>query len=292
MGTTTDPQMQWILVHVGLPEADDAAEPLEDLLSGQLPELGALGLEFKDEPRRIIATFREATGCEALLSRLRPQLHAWGLGALPLQAQVLHADDWTPYWDEAFEPLWFGGLCIVPSWAEPPPSAEHVLILDPNQAFGTGLHPTTALCLQRLRTLPSPPTLLDVGTGTGVLSLAMLMWGAGRAVGLDIDPIAVQAAEQAARTNGLAERFEVSDRSPGEIEWQFPLVVANLRPQPLLELAQDLVQRLGPGGRLLLSGMKLNEVEPVQAAYLQLGLRLSHRSEMEGWVGLEFEASA
>lgn len=262
---------------------------MEDLLSGALPELGALGLQYSEAPRAIIATFRTPMSPEQLIEHLEAGLSEYKLGPLGMHASVLHHDDWAPYWQQAFEPLRFGPLAIVPSWAKPPTDATHVLILDPSQAFGTGLHPTTALCLQALLTDPAP-RLLDVGTGSGVLSLSCLLLGTETAVGIDIDPNAITAARTAAEVNGLSQRFVIEDRPLQEVRGRFGTVVANVRPKPLLTLAQALCDRVEPAGRLLLSGMKSDEVAQVQAAFETLGMSLSQSLEQQGWVALDFEA--
>lgn len=287
MRTPESKESHWLQVHVPLPA--DSADFIEDLLSGALPELGALGLEYVQEPRAIEATFRSPLSPEALIQHVKAGLEPYALRDLEMHAKILHLDDWAPYWQQAFEPLRFGPLAIVPSWAERPTDTEHVLILDPSQAFGTGLHPTTALCLQALLQNP-PKRLLDVGTGSGVLSLGCLLLGTKAAVGIDIDARAIDAARIAAETNDLLERFTVSESALHEVQGDFPVVVANVRPQPLLALAPDLCDHVESGGRLLLSGMKSDEVAQVQAAFEALGMALQERLEQEGWVALHFEA--
>ncbi len=287
MSTPASKESHWLEVHVSLPT--ETGDFMEDLLSGALPELGALGLQYSEAPRAIVATFRTPMSAEQLIEHLEAGLSGYNLGPLGMQASVLHHDDWAPYWQQAFEPLRFGPLAIVPSWAKPATDAEHVLILDPSQAFGTGLHPTTALCLQALLPIATP-RLLDVGTGSGVLSLSCLLLGTESAVGIDIDPNAITAARTAAEVNGLSQRFIVEDRPLHEVRGDFCTVVANVRPKPLLTLAKDLCDRVQPAGRLLLSGMKSDEVEQVQAAFEARGMLLKQRLEQEGWVALDFEA--
>lgn len=275
---------EWIQARVELPLAD--TDVVEDLLSGLLPDLGALGIEYTDLPRAMIATFR-ASSADQVANGVRGLLTQVGVVA-SLKVTVLHQDEWAPYWDEAFEPLRFGPLAVLPSWAEPPPGTEKVLVLDPSQAFGTGLHPTTALCLRRLVELPLVAQLLDVGCGSGILSLGALLLGVGHATGIDIDGVAVEAAQKAAETNGLGARFAVSTQSLADLEARFPLIVANVRPTPLLALAADIYDRLEDGGRLILSGMKSDEVQSVLTQYKRLGLKCSERWDLEGWVALEF----
>lgn len=281
---------EWIRLTVALPAG--APAHAEDVLSGLLPELGAHGLELpvgEGEPSRIVATFREAEDPGALVDRVRAALAPIGLGALALSAAIVPLDDWAPFWAEAFEPLRFGPLAIVPSWADPPADAAHVLIIDPSQAFGTGLHPTTALCLEALVADPPQGRVLDVGTGSGVLALAALALGAERAVGVDVDPVAVEAARHAAEENDRAADFEVR-AGDARIEGEFEVVLANLRPRPLIDGAKDLRARLAPGGRLIVSGVRIDELEPVQACFRREGLEVAARAERDRWVQLTSRA--
>ncbi len=274
----------WIQARIELPLRD--IDAVEDLLSGLLPDLGALGIEYTDQPRAMIATFR-GVDAEQVANEVRGLLKQTGVRA-DVEACILHQDEWAPYWDEAFEPLRFGPLAVVPSWAERPTDAEQVLVLDPSQAFGTGLHPTTALCLQRIVQLGPVTHLLDVGCGSGILSLGALLLGVQYATGVDIDQIAVEAALKAAQMNGLSARFEASTGSLTELKPHFPLIVANVRPGPLLALAADIYDRLDDGGRLILSGMKTEEVQPVLMHYEGLGLQSTERWSLDNWVALEF----
>ncbi len=159
-----------------------------------------------------------------------------------------------------------------------------VIRLDPGRAFGTGTHETTRLCLGLLdRALSARPgaQVLDVGCGSGILSIGALLLGAGRAVALDIDPLAAQAARENARRNGVADRLRVVAGDLRAVGGAYPLVVANILYQVLLGLAPELSTRVEPGGTLILSGLLTQEAASAETVYGALGLRPETR-EVEG----------
>jgi ribosomal protein L11 methyltransferase len=168
------------------------------------------------------------------------------------------------------------------------------LVITDSAAFGTGLHPTTALCLdalQRLVAAVPPDRVLDVGTGSGVLALAALLLGVPHALGIDTDPDALRSARENARLNGLEGRLEVAHGGPDMIAGAWPLVLANVLAAPLIEMAPALVRRIGHHGRLVLSGIP-ESVEPdVTQTYIRLGM---HRQDVRlrgGWVAITLRAS-
>ena len=184
-----------------------------------------------------------------------------------------------------------GRLRIVPADAEPEPG---VLRLIDSAAFGTGLHPTTVMCLEAIEDAlrpSSPGSLLDVGTGSGVLALAALLMGAPRALGLDIDAEALRAAAENARLNGLDRRLQLIRGGPEAIAGAWPLVVANLLSAPLVELAPVLVQRVGHHGRLVLSGIPSSVENDVGRAYRRLGMQQVGARSHAGWSALVLQAS-
>ena len=171
--------------------------------------------------------------------------------------------------------------------------AGRVLHLIDAEAFGTGQHPTTALCLEALQAALAdrPDRVLDVGTGSGVLALAALLLGVPHATGVDIDVEALHVAAENARLNGVHERLQLTPGGPEAVTGTWPLVLANVLAAPLIEMAPALVRRVGHHGRLVLSGIP-ESVEPdVSRAYRRLGM---HRVDMQsrgGWVALVLQAS-
>ena len=184
-----------------------------------------------------------------------------------------------------------GRLQIVPAHLEAEPGA---LRLIDTAAFGTGLHPTTALCLETLEELlqtGAPASMLDVGTGSGVLALAALTLGVPRALALDIDDEALGTAAENARINGLSARLQVTRGGPEDIEGTWPLVTANILAAPLIEMAPSLVPRVGLRGRLVLSGIRESLEEDVHRAYRHLGMRHVSVRSRAGWTALVMQAS-
>jgi ribosomal protein L11 methyltransferase len=184
-----------------------------------------------------------------------------------------------------------GRLLIVPAEIEAPPGA---LRLSDGPAFGTGLHATTALCLDVLaETLAAdfPAAVLDVGIGSGVLALAALILGVPHATGLDTDPEALRVAADNAHANGLAGRLELVGGGPEAVDGTWPLVFANVVAAPLIEMAPTLVRRLRSGGRLVLSGIPESMASEVERVYRRLGMRSFRSDSREGWTALVLHPS-
>ena len=202
------------------------------------------------------------------------------------RVEILEDKDWEREWMQHYQPLQFApGLWICPSWHSPPdPSAVNIL-LDPGLAFGTGTHPTTAMCLRALAELPALPRhVIDYGCGSGILAIAALLLGTESALGIDTDPQALVATRNNADRNGIAApRLRVS--LPGTDRPRAELVVANILAGPLCELADTICQHLSSQGELLLSGILSEQVPALQAAYSD-HITLSVLHEQDGWVAL------
>lgn len=197
----------------------------------------------------------------AARARFGGQILAW-------DSTVLEDQPWERAWMEHFQPMRFGRrLWICPTGFEPPEPEAVNVILDPGLAFGTGTHPTTALCLDWLESLDlAGRTVLDYGCGSGILAVAALKLGAAAAHGIDIDPQALTASAENARKNGVEPGLTLSypsDPSPPPAD----VVVANILSGPLVALATDILARLKPGGRLALSGLLTEQADTVRAAY-------------------------
>jgi ribosomal protein L11 methyltransferase len=184
-----------------------------------------------------------------------------------------------------------GGVRIAPPDAAPAPDT---LRLTDSTAFGTGHHPTTALCgeaIEEIIAIERPDCILDVGTGSGILALAALLMGVPQAVGLDIDPDALKAAAENARLNHLENRLRLVPGGPDAVEGTWPLVVANVLAAPLIEIAPVLVRRLGSRGRLILSGIPWSLESDVRQAYRHLGVRHVESRTRAGWTVLIAQTS-
>ena len=198
---------------------------------------------------------------------LRDDLSA-ELGDLPAhRIEPLEDRAWEREWLKDFGPMQFGErLWICPGDSEAPEGAVAIR-LDPGLAFGTGTHPTTALCLEWLDGIETRgKRLLDYGCGSGVLAIAGLKLGCREAVGMDIDPQAVTASLENARNNGIGGEFKVYGRD-ADIEGSFELLVANILAGPLADLSESLVTRLSSGGEIALSGILSEQVDEVRGAY-------------------------
>jgi ribosomal protein L11 methyltransferase len=257
--------MPWLQVRLAI--TPEQAETYEDALL----EVGAVSVTFMDaedqpifEPdlgttplwshTHLLALFEADTDETALLAHL--QLLCGG--ALPEHhVERIEDQDWERSWMDGFQPMRFGQrLWIVPSWhAAPEPEAVN-LLLDPGLAFGTGTHPTTALCLEWLDGQDlAGCNVLDFGCGSGILAIAALLLGAPQAVGTDIDPQALEASRDNASRNGIdPARFPV--HLPADLPQQpAEVVVANILAGPLVSLAPQIGALVKPGGRLALSGI-------------------------------------
>ena len=198
--------------------------------------------------------------------------------------EQLEDKDWEREWMDNFHPMRFGQrLWICPSWRDvPEPDAVNVM-LDPGLAFGTGTHPTTALCLEWLDGLDLVgKTVVDFGCGSGILAIAALKLGAARAVGIDIDPQAITASRDNAERNGVSDRLELYLPKDQPQDLQGDVVVANILAGPLRELAPLISVLPKSGGHLGLSGILESQAESVADAYRETFV-LDPIAEREEW---------
>ena len=179
-------------------------------------------------------------------------------------------------------------------WLVSPRAAPKGLRLTDSSVFGTGHHPTTALCLEALEEIlrsALPDSILDVGTGSGVLALAALKMGVPWAVGLDIDADALETAAENARLNNLSDRIQFVLGGPDAVDGVWPLVIANILAAPLIEMAPVLIRRVGNRGRLILSGIAGSLESEITHAYRRVGVRHIRSETRAGWMVLVFQAS-
>jgi len=196
--------------------------------------------------------------------------------------------EWTRVWMDDFAPIQMGPrLWVCPSWAEPPDEALVNVMLDPGLAFGTGTHATTAMCLGALdAAMSGGESVVDFGCGSGILAIAALKLGASKALGVDNDPQALAASrDNAARNKISADQFDAVMPEDGRLSaWSnvANVVVANILAGPLLSLAQELIQLMAPGGRLLLTGVLEGQAAELIEHYAHVGLEVTDRRD--GWV--------
>lgn len=203
----------------------------------------------------------------------------------PCKAEILEDKDWEREWMDNYQPMQFGKrLWVCPSWKQVPDPDAVNLMLDPGLAFGTGTHPTTALCLQYLDSLDlQGQTVTDYGCGSGILGIATLLLGAEQVTAVDIDPQALTASKDNLARNQL-EPQRMSVYLPEDTpEHQSDLLVANILAGPLVELAPTLSKHTRSGGRLVLSGLLSSQEEEIRAAYGN-DFALDPVAENEGWI--------
>lgn len=257
----------------------DIAHPPDGALD-TLVHLGALDVEAS------------GAGLAAIMpDGVAPETVARALGVSQVAASAAHGRDDGSVWRLNPGIVRAGGVLIAPVDADAPAGA---LRLTDSATFGSGLHPTTALCLDALDEALSaavPDTLLDVGTGSGILALAALLRGVPRAVGIDIELEALAVAAQHARLNGLEHRVRLVLGGVDAVEGTWPLIAANVLAAPLIEMAPVLVRRVAHRGRLILSGIPSSVSSEVERAYRRFGMHSVRTESRGGWTVIVLDAS-
>ncbi len=211
-----------------------------------------------------------------------------------VETRLVHEEDWAEAWKEHFPVLRVGRrLVIRPTWREHDATDQEVVIsLDPGMAFGTGLHPTTRLCLARIeklaeRDLIDGASLLDVGCGSGILAITAALLGARPVLGVDTDPLAVETTLKNAALNGLQISARQGSVPLGDNDQTFDVVLANLVASLLIDLSRALAESVRPGGMLVASGIFSDREAEVRSAFESVALRVVGDSREGDWVALE-----
>lgn len=285
--------MPWLQVRLAI--QPDQAEQWEDTLL----ELGAVSVTFMDgedqpiyEPdlgttplwshTHLLALFEDDVDAQALAQHIKL---LGGENTPELDIERIEDQDWERSWMDNFHPMRFGlRLWIVPSWhAAPEPEAVN-LLLDPGLAFGTGTHPTTALCLEWLDGQPLDDcNVLDFGCGSGILAIAAKLLGAKQLTCTDIDVQALEATRDNANRNAIAAEDMLVYLPEDMPQQQFDVVLANILAGPLVSLAPQLIAHTRTGGRLALSGILAEQAQEVRDAYSD-AFALDPTAEKDGWV--------
>ncbi len=285
----SEPRYPYVAVDIATDDADDAG--------ALLFELGAQGVEVRDATTLVrgatgkvtlVASFEDENAARGALSEVPS---AWS----PRLEQVV-GDAWRDEWKKHFEPFRIcRGIVVRPPWrpyaGEP---GERVIELEPGRAFGTGLHETTRLVAEILADRGDAlrgGRVLDVGCGSGVLSLVALALGAETVRAVDIDPDAVAVTRENADRNGLAPRVVADETAAGDLRERYETVLANIEAKTLIELAPALISRVADGGLLVLSGILATgvaraQVDDVQRAFEALGLGAVR--EMGEWAAIAY----
>ena len=292
----------------------ETAEPLGDALL----ELGALSVTVEDDSAggydenplygepglspevqawdrsAVTALFNpeiDASGSTQFIPELLASLKESGFNLATPQEKIVEEQDWVRLTQSQFAPIQIGKrIWVVPSWHDSPTDPNAIcLAVDPGLAFGTGSHPTTHLCLLWLEEHHKlgQLSLLDYGCGSGILAIAAAKLGCNPVVGTDIDPQAMLAARSNAQINNTVIQFVLPNDDAPELaaEMKYDIVMANILANPLQVLAPALVNKVSPGGQIVLSGVLARQADEVIATYNQW-LKLSIWKESDGWVCL------
>jgi len=232
--------------------------------------------------------------CDAALpDRLASLTSSLAAFSVPWQTREVMEQDWATTWQEYYKPMRVGKNIIVkPSWEDYTARVgETVIELDPGMAFGCGTHATTSMCLALLEDLaPGSEMVYDVGTGSGILSVATALLGARQVTAVDIDELAVRTARENAELNGVSDRIVVAQGNllDNLIGGQADLIVANIIADVIIQLSRDAAAALRPDGRLIASGIIADRADEVRRALDEAGLK--HEKELaEGeWVALVY----
>ncbi|CAM4054612.1 50S ribosomal protein L11 methyltransferase [Cohnella lubricantis] len=304
-----------------------AAEQSQEMVAHYMNELGAGGVSIEeswteDKPRdtsfgqwydkplnnikagyaEIKGYFPEGTDPTQLIEQLTLLLRGlpefgYDAGEYTISSAEVNEDEWAEAWKKYFKPLQVTEqLTIKPTWeAYEPREGELIIELDPGMAFGTGTHPTTALCLRTLEgAIHGGETVIDVGTGSGILSIGAIRLGAKQVLALDLDPIAVSSATENVKLNGLQDVIEVRQSdllgvlsqpaTADSVQPPVDLVVANILAEIILLFITDVMDVLKPGGIYIASGIYKNKEEDVASALLAAGFEIIDRVRQEDWI--------
>jgi len=297
------PRSLWRVSIVTLPEADEA---VAELMGGrfQQPVSSYLDLETG---RNTLSVYLEEKPAgwndlrEKLASGLK-KIRRCGLATGPARIALarMRREDWAESWKRHFPPLEIGdSLLIKPSWSRRRARRnEAVVILDPGLSFGTGRHPTTKFCLQELvrcGKFRSSRSFFDIGTGSGILAIAAARLGYAPVHAIDFDPEAVRIARANARRNGVRRKLRITRADVAKLPLrparQYDLICANLISTLLISERRRIVNRLRPGGTLVLAGILKSEFSSLQKAFIELGLKLAVSRGTNEWCSGSFDYS-
>jgi ribosomal protein L11 methyltransferase len=282
---------RWVSLSVWSPHV--VQEPMANFLVEQTSR----GVELKGNwIKAYCRQGEEARYCLKQLHRYYKDLQQLypELPTLKVLQEDVQDEDWAETWKTFFKPIRVGsGIVVKSSWESYEPRANQVVIeIDPERAFGTGNHPSTALCIEILEHIissvsagegDSGPSVLDVGTGSGILGIVAARQGAQRVLGLEIDPEALEAAQRNVDRNGVGEIMSVTLTPLDQVEQTFDVVVANLTASLLTHMADDLVGHVSAQGLLLLSGIVAEQVEEVAKCFQTHYFKVVDSRATEEW---------
>ncbi len=297
---THPPSRSWLRITITASES--VSDPIADFICEQTGGVEQIPIATANAAQeQIVGYLENGPNAPEKLKKITDYLTelaclASGEGETRVETEIIPDEDWNKTWKERFKPLPITPhLVIKPTWeAYQPGPGVKVIEMDPGMAFGTGHHASTKLALEFVEGLfhdtENPPkTVLDVGTGTGILAMAAVLFGAQEVLAIDNDPEAVVVAEENILRNGLTPTITADGVALEDIPRQFDLVIANIIHDTLIELAGSLAAHLAPNGRLIMAGILTgHQTDSIRAAYNALGLKHQEtRSEGE-WSALLF----
>ncbi|MGG0250961.1 50S ribosomal protein L11 methyltransferase [Peribacillus frigoritolerans] len=219
------------------------------------------------------------------------QLFDIDLGKNVVSISEVNEEEWATAWKKYYNPVKISErFTIVPTWEDytPVSSDELIIELDPGMAFGTGTHPTTVMCIQALeRTVTPGDLVVDVGTGSGVLSIAAALLDAKRIQSLDLDEVAVQSAKQNVELNNVQDKVSVSQGNLLDgVNEQADIVVANILAEVIMRFTDDVAKVVKPGGYFIASGIIQTKKQDVKEAIIASGFTVEETILMEDWVAI------
>ncbi|SPF47709.1 Ribosomal protein L11 methyltransferase [Syntrophobacter sp. SbD1] len=277
-----------------------------DIIAAELGEAFGVSVEFISGGLRFYLDSARFAAEKERLDRIIDSAPALpGEGRIGVAFSEIPDEDWSKTWKEHFKPLKVGRRFLVtPTWLPAPPDCGRlVIMIDPGRAFGTGHHETTRLCLEWLETCQlkssftkegeSEPgsagiSLLDVGTGSGILAIGAALLGFAEIVGIDNDPEAIEVAKENVILNGLSEKIRVFCATPEEAGGPFDIVISNIESNPLIGMSETISSKVRDKGLLALSGILVEQADEVCAQYEKRGMRLAGRKTDGEWVLLSF----
>ena len=270
-------------IEIVVPAAAAEVDEIAALLAGRVDAARA-GTEIRGDEVVFWAPLDQAEEVTLATRGVVGELAAAGAALDPERVRSQPAvpeEDWRDAWKRYFHVTRVGRrTVIVPSWETHAAAPGEVIVhLDPGMAFGTGTHASTRLVLEELEGLaeagPAPARVLDVGAGSGILSIAACqLWPAATAVALDVDPVAVRQCDENCVANGVGDRVLSAETPVGDLTEAFPLVLANIQAHVLLALRDVLLARCAPGATLVLSGLLSTQVDGVAGDFAAMGLEL------------------
>lgn len=259
-----------------------------EFVLADLDDFGPTALEDLGAPDGVRLYFSTAPARDAALARVQERHPAASGRAIDVPDEA-----WAERSQAALQPVEVGGLVVAPPWSELNPFTGIPVVIQPSMGFGTGHHASTRLCLRLLQSRPvTGLTVLDAGTGSGVLAIAAVKLGARHAVAIDVDPDAIHSAQENVQLNDVAGRVSLREGDFGGAlrpdAAPFDIVLANLTGAVLCRLAADLAGAAAPSGVVIASGILTEEAAAVAAAFAATGLAVVEERREEDWIGFLF----